>query len=259
MTLDLYHGLASTCSKKVRMCLFEKGLDFVSHVLNLQKFEQHDPAYLTLNPKGVMPTLVHDGRPIVESSRIIEYIDRIFPEPPLHPADAEGRARMARWIDWSDDVGYNAVYVATWNILSRPVAQRLSDAELNRVLARVPTEERRSRWRAVARDGIPDEELRAAEANVTATLEAMEADLANGPWLAGAVFSLGDIAMIPFVERIFDLNPALLDERRIPRLCDWYRRMVARPAFRAAFFFDGIDTRVNAVRSRLVQEGLIAG
>ena len=61
--LKLYHGLASTCSKKVRMCLYEKGLEFESHLLNLQKFEQHNPAYLKLNPNGVVPTLVHDGRP----------------------------------------------------------------------------------------------------------------------------------------------------------------------------------------------------
>ncbi len=56
MSIELYHGLASTCSKKVRMCLFEKGLAFESRVLNLQKFEQHGPEYLKLNPKGVVPT-----------------------------------------------------------------------------------------------------------------------------------------------------------------------------------------------------------
>jgi len=73
--ITLYHGLASTCSEKVRMCLYENGMGFGSRLLNLQKFEQHDPEYLALNPNGVVPTLVHNGRPIIESSIIIEYLD----------------------------------------------------------------------------------------------------------------------------------------------------------------------------------------
>jgi len=80
MALELYHGLASTCSKKVRLCLYEKDLRFTSHLLDLQKFEQHRPEYLALNPKGVVPTLVHDGKAVTESSQIIVYLDEHFPE-----------------------------------------------------------------------------------------------------------------------------------------------------------------------------------
>jgi glutathione S-transferase len=46
----LYHGMASTCSKKVRLALYEKNIPFESHLLDLQKFEQHAPDYLVLNP-----------------------------------------------------------------------------------------------------------------------------------------------------------------------------------------------------------------
>src|SRR5882762_1006515 len=95
--LELYHGLASTCSKKVRLCLYEKGLTFKSHLMNLQAFEQHRPEYLKLNPNGVVPTLVHKGEPIVESNVIIEYIDDEFPHAPLRPAGALGRAKMRWW------------------------------------------------------------------------------------------------------------------------------------------------------------------
>ncbi len=242
-SLELYHGLGSTCSKKVRMCLYEKGLDWKSHVLNLQKFEQHDPDYLKLNPKGVVPTLVDDGEVIVESSRIIEYIDARFPEPPLSPDSDLARARMAKWIDWSDAVGYGAVYVPTWDKLSRPVAQTLSDERLAEVLDQVPTEERRDRWRAVAREGFSEAEFAEAHAKMISTLETMEAELADGPWLAGAAFSLADIAMIPFIERILDLRPELDDAETYPRLSVWFKEIKARPSFEQAFFFQGIDTR----------------
>jgi glutathione S-transferase len=58
----LYHGIASTCPKKVRLCLYEKGIAFESHLLDLQKFQQHRPEYLAPNPNGVVPTLVHRDR-----------------------------------------------------------------------------------------------------------------------------------------------------------------------------------------------------
>ena len=73
--LDLYHNGASTCSQKVRMVLAEKALDYTSHVIDLIKGEQHDPGYVKLNPNHVVPTLVHDGAVIIESTLINEYLD----------------------------------------------------------------------------------------------------------------------------------------------------------------------------------------
>ena len=64
--LELYHAGRTTCSRKARLCLAEKGLDYVSHYMNLGAFENHAPEYLKLNPNGVVPTLVHDGRVIIE-------------------------------------------------------------------------------------------------------------------------------------------------------------------------------------------------
>jgi glutathione S-transferase len=116
--ITLYHGLASTCSKKVRMCLYEKGIHFESRLLDLQKFEQHRPEYLALNPNGVVPTLVHNGRSVIESSIIVEYLDDAFPTPPLRPVEPYFRAQVKLWLKFSDDVAYNAVYAPTWMILS---------------------------------------------------------------------------------------------------------------------------------------------
>ena len=94
--LDLYHNGVSTCSQKVRMVLAEKALDFVSHLVDLIKGEQHDPAYVKLNPNHVVPTLVHDGAVLIESSLINEYLDDVFPDVPMRPADALGRHAAGR-------------------------------------------------------------------------------------------------------------------------------------------------------------------
>lgn len=249
--LTLYHGLASTCSKKVRMCLEEKGLEWESRLLNLQKFEQHDPAYLALNPKGVVPTLVHDGEPICESTYIINYLDETFPEPSLTPTDAAGRERMKEWEKWSDDVGYAAVYVPTWNKLSKPVAEKLSEAELDTVLERVPTEERRSRWEQVAKGGFSDAELNDAYDQMRQTFERLEASLGHGQYLAGDALTLADIAMVPFVERMTDLKSDIIGADRFPLTHAWLARLAERPSWKPTFFFDGMDARTGAVAEKL--------
>src|SRR5690348_9759076 len=109
--LELYHAGLTSCSLKARLCLKEKGLAYVSRFVALQRFEQHRPDYLALNPNGVVPTLVHDGLAIYESSVINEYLDEVFPEPGLKPADAAGRARMRIWTKLADEAfGPNQVW-----------------------------------------------------------------------------------------------------------------------------------------------------
>ena len=243
--LELYHGLASTCSKKVRLCLFEKGLPFRSHLLDLQKFEQHQPGYLALNPNGVVPTLVHKGRPVIESTIIIEFIEDTFPAVPLRPADTHLRARMRLWTKFSDDVAYKAVYAPTWMKLSAPAAQKLSAAELQEVLGRIPTRERRDRWEMVAGTGFSEAELQDAYDKMHHCLTKAEAALSEGPWLAGESYSLADIAMIPFVDRIQNLRPDLVPADAFPRVLAWCDRLRARPAFEKAFNFQ--DERAAAL------------
>ena len=103
MTLELYNSPFSTCSQKTRMCLHEKGLKWENHDVDLLKFEQLSPEYLAINPHGVVPTLVHDGTPIIDSSVIIEYLDEAFPEPGLSPSDLKSRAGMRAWMRYFED------------------------------------------------------------------------------------------------------------------------------------------------------------
>jgi len=103
--LELYQFNNSVCSQKVRLTLCEKGLEWETHEVNLFTSEQYDPAYLALNPKGVVPTLVHDGKPIIESTLICEYVDDTFPDPKLAPSDPYDRARMRLWSKAVDE-GY---------------------------------------------------------------------------------------------------------------------------------------------------------
>ncbi len=91
--LELYHNDMSTCAQKVRATLAEKELAWDGHELNLRTGEQHKPQFLKLNPRGVVPVLVHDGSVINESNIIMEYLEDAFPDTKrLMPKSAIGRA-----------------------------------------------------------------------------------------------------------------------------------------------------------------------
>ncbi|MPZ41156.1 MAG: hypothetical protein GEU95_24535 [Rhizobiales bacterium] len=77
--LELYNFSQSTCSLKVRICLAEKKLEWTDRRLVSKDHDHLAEWYLKLNPNGVVPTLVHDRVPIIESSVIVQYLDDVFP------------------------------------------------------------------------------------------------------------------------------------------------------------------------------------
>src|SRR3974390_2075879 len=93
--LTLYHGRTSVCSIKARLALAEKGVSFDSRVMTLRG-DQFDPCYMQLNPNAVVPTIVHDGRAVIESTVIMLFAAGPSPAPALMPADplVRSQARM---------------------------------------------------------------------------------------------------------------------------------------------------------------------
>jgi maleylpyruvate isomerase len=91
----LHNYYRSSTSYRVRIALEMKGMsyDYVPH--HLRHGEHLEPAYLAVNPQGLVPALVlDDGTVLTQSLAIIEYLDEIQPTPPLLPGDALGRARV---------------------------------------------------------------------------------------------------------------------------------------------------------------------
>lgn len=234
--LTLYHGWRSSASRRVRLCLAEKGLAFESRVIDLTKMEHHSPAFLKLNPNGVIPLLVlDDGRSLYESGTICEFIDETWPEPPLRPADAFGRATMRNWIRHVDGLIGNLI-VFNWAHSMAKVAQSWSDKELAENLARVPSKERREAWLRTARKPYTEEERGEARAKlVSGLLDRMEAALQSDAWLAGACYSLADIGAVPFVKRLDEeIAPNEMTRARHPKVVAWWEAIQARPAFATA-------------------------
>lgn len=233
--LVLHHAWRSSASRRVRLCLAEKGIEFESRIVDLTKMEHHRPEYLKLNPNGVIPLLIlGDGRSLYESGTICEYLDETWPEPPLRPADPYQRAVMRNWIRHVDERIGNLI-VFNWAHSMAKVASQWSDAELAEKMKNVPSKERREAWLRAARRPYTDEERGEARAKLVLLLDRMEEMLGRTKWLIGDAYSIADIAVVPFVKRIDEeIAPEAMTPGQHPRVAAWWASIQARPAFAKA-------------------------
>lgn len=249
MSLVLHHAWKSSASRRVRLFLEEKGLQWEGREVDLSRQEQHSPEYLKVNPQGVVPTLVHDGRPLHESGTICEYLDAVFPDPPLRPEAPYDLALMRNWVRWVDGEIRHLIRF-NWRHSIAKRAEKLSEAELDALLARIPTPERREAWLRAARRPYTAEELAESREALERMLDRMEAMLsADGAqgWLIGGRYSLADIAVAPFVRRIGEeIAPEALDAGIRPGVARWWATLQARPAYARAGFDPFVEPEAAA-------------
>ena len=224
--LELYHSVNSVCAQKVRVVLAEKGLEYREHLMTLRG-DQFDPQYMKLNPNAVVPTLVHDGRTVIESSVILYYLDEAFPAPPLMPRDPHERASVRLFNKLVDEYVHNSCTILTFATAFRPWFAGLSGEQIEARLAKAPSKKRTEYKRDVALHGLESKFVREALENHLKLLQWMDEALARGAWLAGSAFSLADAAVIPYILRLDLLHLARLWEKR-PQIASWYARMRER-------------------------------
>ena len=112
--LSLYHHGFSACAAKVRLALQERQLPWSSHYVDILASEQFRPEFLALNPKAVVPVLVHGDAIFTESTIICEYVEEAFPENPLYPRQALERARVREWTKAVDEELHPACSALTY-------------------------------------------------------------------------------------------------------------------------------------------------
>ena len=239
----LHHGWRSSASRRVRLCLEEKGLSYQGNVVDMAALEHHSPEYLKINPLGVIPTLIHDGRPLHESGTICEYLDESFPASPLRPDAPYERALMRNWIRHIDGLIGNLI-IFNWRHHLAKVASQWSDRELAEKLRNIPSKERQEAWLRAARKPYTEEEREAARAKlVTQLLDRMEDALIPSGWLVGKAYSIADISAVPFVKRIDEeIAPDEMTANKHSRVSEWWAKIQARPAFERAKFEPFIAT-----------------
>lgn len=233
MSVELYFFQPlGTNSGRVYLALLEKGVPFVGQELDGLAFEHLTPRYLAINPRGQVPTLVHDGRPVTEGAPICEYIDEAFDGPPLRPQDLRERWSMRCWCRFLDvDLG-RAVMMIHWNRIVPSFVGARSREEAERIFARVPDEDRRRAWlRAYSRETSPAE-IEESRRRIERGSRRIEEALSRAPWLAGGSYSLADIDLLSFYGFLAKWEPDMVNERATPHTWGWLHRMDERPAVR---------------------------
>ena len=232
--LELYHSINSVCAQKVRIALDEKRQKAEDHLMTLRG-DQYESAYLKLNPSGVVPTLIHDGVPITESSLILYYIDDSFPEPPLMPKPPRQRHRVRMYNKLIDEYVHNSCTILTFATAFRPAFLKMTPEAWQAEINKTPLKRRAEYKRSVIERGLDSEFVAEALAHHRKLLSWMADSLKSGPYLAGEGFSNADCAVIPYILRLELLKLSGMWER-YPAVAEWWVRMRARPSVKAAIF-----------------------
>jgi glutathione S-transferase len=232
--LTLYHNNISVCAQKVRLALAEKEIPWEGREVDLMRGAQLTPEFLAINPKGLVPVLLHDDEIIIESTVILEYIEDAFPAAPLRPATPIGRARMRVWTKVPDEGLHFACGTVTYaTAFVDQVRSHYDLAAWEKRLATLPDPARAARQRQLFQEGMAAPFVRDAVLLHDKALADMEKALATSAWLGGPEFSLADIAITPYVTRLDRLGLEGMWAAR-PRVADWFGRIQARPSFAAA-------------------------
>ena len=239
--LELYHHGSSVCAAKVRLFLEEKKLAWEGHYIDILKGEQFAPDYVKINPKSVVPTLVHDGVAIRESSNICEYLDDVFPDHPIRPEDPVRRAEVRYWTKAVDEEVHPACGALTFMSSHRHTIAALGEQGLKEFLDSTPPFSVSANWheqkKAYVRQGFDAPGGRDKIVLYDRYLKKMEEALRARRWLAGDDFTFADVAMIPYVMRLDMLSmQGLWENGRLPRVAEWLAAVKRRPSFQPAIW-----------------------
>jgi glutathione S-transferase len=252
--LVLYHHGSSACAAKVRLALAEKQLAWNSQYLDILKGDQFNPDYLRLNPKAVVPTLVHDGQVITESTIICEYLEDAFTDHPLYPATPLGKAAARYWTKAVDEELHPACSALTYVVSHRHTILRNGVGSFDAFVNSGSEEGKAARllkWQWI-QEGINAPGAADKIRLYVSYLKKMESTLANSDWLLGKEFSIADIAMAPYVNRLDALAMSPLWENgRLPNVERWFADMRDRTTFQQAI----VDWVPQQLRDEMLANG----
>ena len=234
--VHVLHFVGSSCSQKLRVFLNLKGIRWESHHIDLPGNENFQPWFLGINPRGLVPVLVHDGAVHIESNDIITYLEKTFPTPKLVPAGHENE--VAALLKHEDDLHLDLRTLSFRFVFAPPgppkPAEALKSYAANGSGTVQGAADRDKQiqiefWERAAREGFTDERARASAQKFRAEFDAIDKKLARQPYLMGEDLSVLDIAWLIYVHRLSLAGYPF--ERLHPHVFAWKERLASRPEF----------------------------
>lgn len=270
---ELYHNSFSLCSKKLRVCLRELGIDYASHPVDLIEtgsYENVGRRFLAVNPAGLVPVLVHRGHPIYESHDEIVYAARHAGERgrELLPDDPETRTVVEHWVDAASLVGDatrgsaqragHCVPPLTFPIFATMVRYIPYQRILEGLLFH-PHKERPLLFIVLKLMGVRRlPKLRPLMAMLSRSrrdmethLDALAAQLEKhgGSWIAGERYTLADVSWVVILDRLVevDWDEHFWGDDRRPAVAAYWQRLKERPSYEAAILRERCPTLLDGM------------
>lgn len=207
--MHLFHTPLSSCSQKLRIFLNLKGIEWESHLVDLMAGENFQPWFLGINPRGLVPVLVHDGAVHIESNDIIQYLESRFSTPRLIPAGRENE--VARLLDHENNLhldlrtlSFRFVFNPQGSAKSVELLASYRQNGSGTVQGTVDGDKQTQIefWERAAKDGFTDEAARTSALKFRAEFDVLENRLAQQPYLMGDHLSVVDIAWFIYAHRL---------------------------------------------------------
>ncbi len=275
---ELWHNAFSLCSKKVRMCLAELGIEHASHHIDLVEtggYQTLSREFLAVNPAGLVPVLVHDGHPIYESHEIIRYaaahgrggVSLV----PHWTAEAEAMEHWIRKSSLTGDDPVRGIDESAGNCvpgLTIPLfAAMIADIPVTKIFEGLLFHRLKGRpmfflaLKAAGLKRLPAlkpvvKVIRDSRVQMERHLDDLEAHFAGhaGAWIVGAQFTLADVSWAVIFDRLREADwTEVLENPRRPRLADWWTRIRERPAYRTAMLGELEHPLVKRGSGRIVE------
>ena len=199
--LKVWGRNTSSNVQKVMWVIGELGLEHERFDVGGAFGKNREPAYLNMNPNGLVPTLQDGDFMLWESNSIIRYLTRGHDGGKLEGANPKMTALANQWMDWQLSVLGPAITPAFWGLIRTPEDKR---------------------------------DLAAIAASQSKTIEAMkilDAQLGKTPYVAGDQFTMGDVPVGVMTYRLWQLVP---ERPELPNLKRWYAELQKRKAFKDA-------------------------
>ena len=238
VTIELYNFSQSTCSIKVRLLLEEKKLLWKDNRLVSANNDHLSEWYLKLNPNGVVPTLIHNGKSIYESTAILEYLEDTFPESCLRPTDPYLCSQVRAWLIFVDVWPAPAIRTPSFHfggLLEK--FKKMPDEKFNELKRRRPL--KKEFYNSFDKNhGFTQGQLFESFSVLRRSFARMDFLLNEfgGPWLFGKSYTIGDIAILPTIDRALDLGLDQLWLRDFPSVQTWWELAINRQASQKAFY-----------------------
>lgn len=224
----------SACSMKTRIYLNLKNIPFKSHQINLSAGENFSQWFQGINPRSLVPVLIHDGDVHIESNDILQYLEGCFENNPLIPADK--KMKVSELLSFEDNL-----HIDIRNITFRFMVPKLLNkgkkakpksndkATLNGE-ADPLDDVNRNFWKEYEEFGIKDEDVTESLNKMNSALKNIDSILNGNEYILGSNLSVIDIAWFIYVTRIQHANYPL--QERHPNVYEWYKRLYKNKKFK---------------------------